>query len=70
MFYKTNTEKASSISIIDIMRNEVITKILDNITANEWNTVNINISSLPVGTYFYLINYSNSYEKGKFIKVK
>lgn len=69
-YFKINAVEASSISIIDIMGNAVITKTFDNISANEWSTVNINISNLPVGTYIYLINYSNSYEKGNFIKVK
>lgn len=69
-YFKINAEEASSISIMDIMGNEVITKTLDNIPANEWSTVNINISTLPVGIYIYLINYSKSYEKGKFIKAK
>jgi hypothetical protein len=69
-YFKINAKEATYISIIDILGNVVIKKTLDNNPANEWSKVNLNISSLPVGTYFYLINYSNSYEKGKFIKVK
>jgi len=70
LYFKINSERTTSISIIDILGNSVIKKTLENMPINEWCKVDLNISSLQVGTYFYLINYSNGYEKGKFIKVK
>ena len=69
LYFNINTSELNTISIINITGNTLIQKSISSLSSNEWNNVRVDISELRVGTYFYLINFLNGYEKGKFIKM-
>jgi hypothetical protein len=69
LYFNINTSELNTISIINITGNTLIQKNISSLSSNEWNNVRVDISELRVGTYFYLINFLNGYEKGKFIKM-
>ena len=58
-----------SISIFDLLGHKMIDIPLNNSTTGEWRTFTINTTNLLEGVYFYIINFKENYEKGKFIKL-
>ncbi len=60
--------KTEGISIYNTMGDKVLNYQL-NLEANQWHSVNVNVSGLTKGTYIYFIKNTNGYEKGKFIKI-
>ncbi len=63
-----NSEKTEGISIYNTMGDKVL-DIQQNLEANQWHSVNVNVLGLTKGTYIYFIKNTNGYEKGKFIKI-
>ncbi len=70
-YFYIKTVQIESLTIINSSGTKLVTLPLSNDLANNhWYKIDLDISKFKSGNYFYIINYKEGYETGKFIKTE